>query len=49
MHRHRLFAWNRNPGVALSRLELLICQEFPGITEHELTSAASEHRPWQPI
>ena len=20
MHRHRLFAWNRNPGVALSRL-----------------------------
>ena len=38
-HRDQLIAWNRRPGVALSRLERLICREFPGITNDELIAA----------
>ena len=38
-HRDRLVAWDRRPGVALCRLERLVCREFPGITDDELVAA----------
>ena len=38
-HRDRLIAWNRRPGVALTRLEQLVCREFPGITDDEFFAA----------
>ena len=38
-HRDRLISWKRRPGVALCRLERIICREFPGITDDELVAA----------